>query len=243
MAIDDDPDRGPWYEQAFGQDYLTVYARRNVESAAADVADVTASLGLAEGHRILDLACGAGRYSGLFAAAGLDVVGLDYSKDLLATAARDVPAAGFARGDMRNLPFGRAFDAVLMFFTSFGYFETDAEHRRVLAEVARVLRPGGGFLLDYVRRDAVIEGLVPESRDERNGYRIDSRRWITTDGERVEKDVHLTRPDGSTFDYTESVRLYAPAEVREMLGAAGFKDVGSIEAPAPRLLLTGRRSC
>jgi len=238
-----EPDEGPWYERAFGQDYLTVYARRDVASAAADVTDVMDALGLAPGHRVLDLACGAGRYSGLFAAAGLDVVGLDYSKDLLATAAREVPAARFARGDMRRLPFSRAFDAVLMFFTSFGYFDTDDEHRRVLAEVARVLRPGGGFLLDYVRREAVIEGLVPESDEVRNGYRIRSRRRITRDGSRVEKDVDLTRPDGSSLTYTESVRLYDGEEVDGMLREAGFAAVGRIEAEPPRLLVTGRRPC
>lgn len=233
----------PWFATAFGRDYLTVYAARNVEAAAADVAVVVEALALQPGHRVLDLACGAGRYSGLLVDEGLQVTGLDYSRDLLAAAGAATPGARFLRGDMRALPFGRRFDAVVMFFTSFGYFETDVEHARVLSEVARVLVPGGRFLLDYVRREDVIASLEPESSEERDGYRIDSRRRITDDGRRVEKDVALTRPDGSTLDYTESVRLYGPDEVRGMLAVAGFEAVGAIDAPAPRLLLTGRRSC
>jgi len=237
------PDDGPWFETAFGQDYLTVYARRNVAAAAADVATVVDALDLTAGERILDLACGAGRYSGLFAAEGLIVTGLDYSRDLLLTAAREVPDVRFVRGDMRSLPFADSFDAVLMFFTSFGYFETDAEHRRVLDEVARVLRPGGRFLLDYVRRDDVIETLVPEGTEERDGYRIRCERRITTDGERVEKDVVLTRPDGTSLAYTESVRLYGEDEMHGMLRDAGFTRTGRIESDPPRLLLTGRLPC
>ncbi|MEN8150421.1 MAG: class I SAM-dependent methyltransferase [Planctomycetota bacterium] len=233
----------PWFETAFGRDYLTVYAARSVEAAAADVAIVVDALGLEPGHRILDLACGAGRYSGPFVDGGFDVTGLDYSRDLLAAASAAVPRARFTRGDMRDLPFAGGFDAVVMFFTSFGYFETDAEHERVLAEVARVLTPGGRFLLDYVRRDEVIASLVPESSEERAGVRIDARRRITGDGRRVEKDVELTRPDGSTLTYTESVRLYEPGEVRAMMVDAGFGEIDAIDAPAPRLLLTARRAC
>lgn len=233
----------PWFETAFGRDYLTVYAARDVESATADVAAVVDALALEPGHRVLDLACGAGRYSGLLAAEGFSVTGLDYSRDLLDAAATAVPEARFLRGDMRHLPFAGPFDAVVMFFTSFGYFPTDTEHIRVLREVARVTAPGGRYLLDYVRRDDVIASLVPESSEEREGYRIDSRRRITADGLRVEKDVSLTRPDGTSLAYTESVRLYAPDEVRGMMADAGFAEIGEIDAPAPRLLLTGRRTC
>jgi len=233
----------PWFSTAFGRDYLTVYAARNVEAAAADVAAVIDGLELTPGSRILDLACGAGRYSRLLSAAGIAVTGLDYSRDLIAAAAAAVPDARFLRGDMRRLPLSGGFDAVVMFFTSFGYFETDGEHAGVLAEVARVLAPGGRYLLDYVLRDDVISSLVPESSEERDGYRIHSRRRITEGGGRVEKDVELTRPDGSTLRYTESVRLYTPDEVRAMLEAAGFEAIDTLAAPSPRLLLTGRIPC
>ena len=53
----------------------------------------------------------------------------------------------------------------------------------------------------------------------------------------------LTRPDGSTLTYTESVRLYDPDEVRGMMADAGFGEIAAIDSPSPRLLLTGRREC
>ena len=54
---------------------------------------------------------------------------------------------------MRRLPFrDGAFEAVANLFTSFGYFFDEAQNRRVLGEIARVLRPGGAFLLDLMGR-------------------------------------------------------------------------------------------
>jgi ubiquinone/menaquinone biosynthesis C-methylase UbiE len=44
---------------------------------------------------------------------------------------------------MRELPWeDEVFDAVINIWSAFGYFDTQAEDERVLAEIARVLRPG-----------------------------------------------------------------------------------------------------
>ena len=66
-------------------------------------------------------------------------------------------------GDMRTLPAGwtAQFDAVLNMFSAFGYFDEAADNQQVLAEVARVLRPGGIFILDLAQRDAVVHNFRP----------------------------------------------------------------------------------
>jgi SAM-dependent methyltransferase len=239
--------------RAFRGEYLRVYAHRDEESAAAEAAFALRALRPPPGGRILDLACGAGRHARALATAGLAVVGLDLSPELLRVAAsRGGGVRGYVRGDMRALPFPRAFSCVTMFFTSFGYFATDAENDRVLAEVARVLAPGGGFLLDGMNRDAVLAGLVPRSDREGPGdTRIHEARWITPDGRRVEKRVRIFRPDRPVEEYTESVRLYSREELAERLEAAGlavegaFGDLaGSPPGPdRPRQVLVGRLPC
>ena len=65
---------------------------------------------------------------------------------------------------MRHLPAawtGR-FDYVIHTLSEFGCFAEEAENRRVLAEVARVLTPGGRYLLDIVvNRDGwLVRGVV-----------------------------------------------------------------------------------
>src|SRR3972149_4097175 len=57
-------------------------------------------------------------------------------------------AAPLVRGDARRLPCRDAcLDVALNLFNSFGYCATDEENEQELREAARVLKPGGRFLL------------------------------------------------------------------------------------------------
>jgi len=48
-----------------------------------------------------------------------------------------------------------SFALAVNLFTSFGYFLSDDEHRRVVHQVAAALAPGGHFILDYLNADQV----------------------------------------------------------------------------------------
>jgi SAM-dependent methyltransferase len=214
-----DPER-PWYETAFERSYLDVYPHRDLAAARVEVAGL---LERGVRGRTLDLGCGSGRHSLAMRERGIDVVGLDLSRELLEVAAALGDAAlrrRLVRGDFRALPFrARAFDAVLMLFSSFGYFG-DAENALVLSEVARVLRKGGSAILDLMNPGHVRARLVPESREERDGLVIHERRRLA--GARVVKDVRLTEPDGRARSWREDVRLYEPAEIAALLAAHGL---------------------
>src|SRR5688500_17502903 len=69
-----------------------------------------------------------------------------------------------------------AFDWVLNFFTSFGYFEAERENFRVLEEVVRVLAPHGGFLIDLMNLDATLANLKEYERREEAGRRVEIHR-------------------------------------------------------------------
>jgi SAM-dependent methyltransferase len=94
-------------------------------------------------------------------------VGLDLSADLLRLAAERGRKAGadFAllRGDMRVLPFlSTSLTSVLSLFTAFGYFGGLIDNAPVVAEVARILRPGGHWFLDYFNAELVASELAAE---------------------------------------------------------------------------------
>jgi SAM-dependent methyltransferase len=114
--------------------------------------------------RILDVPCGQGRHAHLLAEAGFDVDGLDLSRDLLAKArARGTgKTLRYTRGDMRYLParWTRRFDAVLNLFTSFGFFLLPSDDDRVVAEWARVLKPGGMLIWHGGNRDGVMRRFL-----------------------------------------------------------------------------------
>ncbi|UPW01154.1 class I SAM-dependent methyltransferase [Halorussus gelatinilyticus] len=101
---------------------------------------------LPERPRVLDAGCGQGTPVLERLAAVGDPVGLDFSRQQLRLARETVPGAPLVRGDMTALPFeSDAFDAVTAFH-SLIHVPSD-DHETVLAEFARVLRPGGRVLL------------------------------------------------------------------------------------------------
>lgn len=101
---------------------------------------------------IVDYGCGYGRLVGELAAAGFrDVAGFDISAALIERARREHPEAGFSvLTDPPRLDRGdSSVDAVLMFAVLTCVPDSDTQ-RGIVAEVRRVLKPGGLFYLsDY----------------------------------------------------------------------------------------------
>lgn len=246
-----------WFKETFGQRYLDLYSHRD-ESEARSVLNLIRRAALPlrlEQLRILDLACGAGRYSSLLAGQGHFVAGVDLSAELLLNATRrtesetDIGRAVFIRADMRAVPFKDAFDLVICMFTSFGYFDTDQQNAAVLTEMAGALRSGGAYLIDFLNRPRVMSRLKPEDSFEKGGMKVQQRRWITADSLRVEKETLVQSNDGSRERYRESVRLFSRGEMLAMLDLAGLPvenvfggyDMTEHGDDSERLILTGRK--
>lgn len=241
--------RDDWYREGFNSLYPIVYGHRTVEAARPEAAFAAEHLRLNPEHRVLDLACGNGRHM-VHLAKVSNVVGLDYSADLLGMAHETVGAdAQLVRADMRSIPFGPRFDAVTNFFTSFGYFPTTEENRRVVREVARVLKPGGRFLIDYFNAPFVEKTLVGESTRQCLGYTITEKRWIDRRAQRVNKITQVTRDGAVVGHWAESVRLYEERRFRALLAAGGltvecvFGDFtgAPLSDIQPRMIVVGRK--
>lgn len=212
-----------WYEESFGKDYLLVYKHRNQQDASREVEQAAKWLALTENDLILDLCCGMGRHTISLAKRGYQVVGLDLSGVLLEKAIEKSNglAIPFIQADMRNLPLmNNSFDVVLNLFTSFGYFRDDQDNERVLAEMARILRPEGRFLIDFLNRNSVIATLVPESKREVDGIRIKEKRWI--EGDFVCKTIDIEDEQG-TRTYQERVKMYDLDHLISMLEKHSLK--------------------
>ena len=113
--------------------------------------------------RILDLGCGNGyTLSALSNAHPANrYYGTDFSESLLAIAiAREVAGCEFRQADARALPFeGDFFDAVYTERCLINILDWE-QQRRALQEIARVLKPGGAYLMI----ESFTDGLVNNNR-------------------------------------------------------------------------------
>jgi ubiquinone/menaquinone biosynthesis C-methylase UbiE len=125
------------------------YADSPVHATGVDLERLLREAGVRGGERVLDLGCGPGHTALALAARGCEVIGLDLTEPMLEQARRLAAERGlrtvrFERGDVEALPYPEgAFDRVTSRLSAHHYPDPQA----ALCEVARVLRPGGVFLL------------------------------------------------------------------------------------------------
>ncbi len=233
-----------WFEEWFGEEYLQLYPHRDAAEAERAASLILDRVGFRTGWRILDVACGAGRHASAFKEAGAWCVGLDLSAALLRVA-RGVTSAPLIRADMRALPVRPAsMDLTVNLFTSFGYFDHDAEHAMALGEMVSTVRPAGWFVIDFLNARAVRSRLVPRETRRLDGGEVEVERSVSSDGRYVCKSIRT--PTGRRF--SERVRLFGAGEIEAMLGAAGVTvrqrygdyDATPLLPDSPRTILIGQ---
>src|SRR5256886_765337 len=99
------------------------------------------------GNPVVDLGCGYGRHLRELLQWGHRAVGIDRSALLLGEAGIEAPGASLVRGDLRALPLHAGTMAAAFCFYSSMFLGSDEDAALALAEVARVLRPGGSLVL------------------------------------------------------------------------------------------------
>jgi len=181
------------------------------------------SLALPQGSRVLDLCCGTGDQALALRRPGVEIVAADFCLPMLALAAPKFRAAGGGahrgRGpipstlnaDALALPFpDRSFDAATV---SFG-LRNVADLDRSLAELARVLRPGGEL--------GVLEFTVPAWQPLRGLYLFYFQHLLPKVG-------NLLSNDPTAYSYLPSSVLDFPqrAGFTARMAAAGFESATS----------------
>jgi ubiquinone/menaquinone biosynthesis C-methylase UbiE len=218
-------------EATFGDDYLYFYAESTDDGHSDDdAAEILGRLELLPGARLLDVPCGTGRISRRLSAAGFDVTGVDLSAQFIALARAEPVGPGgrvtYVEGDIRELPVSGPFDAVICWFTSFGYHD-DEDCQRVLSEFHRVLRPGGTVVIETMHHDGVVRHFTaaPDATVIRRGQdaQVDLSRFDPLTG-RIATDRTVYR-EGTVRHSSHFIRLPTPPEWSQWLEGAGFGDV------------------
>jgi len=109
----------------------------------------------------LDVACGTGRFAEFLSRCGHRVTGVDSSPDMLAYARRRVPDGDFRLGELDRLPLPD--DSVDVIVCALALVHVP-RLEPVLAEFARVLRPGGDLVISDIHHELVTRGSVITAR-------------------------------------------------------------------------------
>jgi SAM-dependent methyltransferase len=172
-------------------DIVETYAARKYITPAEVRVLATCWPKITGGGAVLDIGVGAGRTIPYLAPFAARYVAIDYMPNMVAQAKRTHPALDIREADARALPFADGeFSFVLFSFNGIDYVEPH-DRPRILAEVKRVLAPGGAFAYS-------THNLA--SRDSSKGFEMTSGSF------------QRSRPVRSTLSIvrglTESVRGY-----------------------------------
>jgi len=236
-----------WYQDWFSSPfYHKLYFERDESEAEAFINRLIDYLQPAPGSRMLDVACGKGRHSKILASLGFTVTGIDISFSSIAAAKEfETENLDFFVHDMR-LPFwGNYFNYAFNFFTSFGYFKTRREHDDAIRTIAKSLRPGGIFVIDYLNVHYAEDHLRHDESKQINSATYTIHRW--DDETHFYKKIMVTDETlEGPLEHTEKVAKFSLGDFTDMLAYQGLQvqevfgdyQLGSYDVrKTPRLIL------
>lgn len=209
-----------WFASWFDTPYYHIlYKDRDYTEAQLFMDNITNYLNLPEEAKILDLACGKGRHSIYLNQLGYDVTGADLSENSIAEAKKDEnEKLHFVVHDMReSCP--EKYDAILNLFTSFGYFENDADNFKTLKAIHDSLSEFGFAVIDFMNVYQVVNNLVPEEVKTVDGIDFHIKRFVL-DGY-IYKEIDF-EDKGEKFHFTEKVRALTLSDFENLMEEAGI---------------------
>ena len=224
-----------WYlDNPFWQEFGGVmFDEARFEAARRDLTHLMDLTELRSGH-VLDLGSGPGRFTLPLAEQGFEVCAVDTSASLLDELQRrmaDLAPEAQARieviqEDMRTFSRPDSFDWVMIMWSTFGYFEKEADHSQVLDLVYQNLKDNGILLLDLVGLEYLARHLEPVHLTEfDDGRLLIERPLLVDDMTRLDNEWLLI--DGEQVKRTSfSHRVWSGGELSQLLAQHGFEVLG-----------------
>ena len=217
-----------WFETWFNTPYYHIlYKDRNFEEAENFITLLITDLKIPEHSKIIDLACGKGRHAVFLNRMGFEVLGLDLSEESISqNKIFENDTLKFKVHDMREAIYPeistQKVDAVCNLFTSFGYFESDVEDKKIFRSVADALVDNGFFILDFLNEQWVKNTLVPQAITTKGDIEFHISKRI--EDQHVIKDINF-KDQGEAFHFFEKVKLHTLEEIGSYAEEFGFERV------------------
>ncbi len=210
-----------WFDTWFDTPYYHIlYSNRDETEAEVFLNNLMKYLQAPQGATVLDLPCGKGRHALFLAEKGFKLTGADLSTASIALAKSYAPAGvEFLVHDLRKPAWTESFDYVLNLFTSFGYFETEAEDRAAFNTLTKALKRGGRLVIDFMNVTRAVNLLKEEEIKNIEGIEFHLKRYLK-DGY-IHKEIRF-EADNTPYFFTERVKALTLDDFKEFITFAGL---------------------
>lgn len=247
-----------WWESFYEDTPFDIYLARNNQAEVDEtIAFLRDRLHLAPGARVFDQCCGLGGVSIPLSQAGFNVTGVDLCSKYILKAKAEAKRLGltaqFFEGDACEFQPAESVDGAFNWFTSFGYFEGDADNIKMLKRAFETLKPGAFFALEFANIPFIIRNFKNEMKSTLRSEQgeIGMTRKCVLDLAHGTMKQHWTfaMPDGRNLEHDSTLRAYMPTDLVRLFGEAGFVGIelfGGIkgeplEIDSGRLIIIGRK--
>lgn len=192
---------------------------------------------------ILELGCGTGSMTELLAAKGYDMIGVDYSEDMLNIAQNKKIASGhdilYLNQDMREFELYGTVRAVISICDSVNYLLEDEDLITCFKLVNNYLDPKGIFFFDFntdYKYETVIgDSVIAENRDDcsfiwENFYDVEEKINEYDLTIFVKEETGNGEDMFRRFQETHLQRGYTLAEMKRFLESAGMEFIRAMDA-------------
>jgi SAM-dependent methyltransferase len=238
----EDGENLPWNDPEFSARMLKEHLDQSHGAASRPLPEIRGMvhvmmgwLGLGPGSRLLDITCGPGLYAAEFARRGVSVTGVDFGPASLAYARRHCEGLDcrFVESDVRAMDFdGAGFDAAIYIYGQPTVLRP-AEFEDVLRRIRRALRPGARLLLEILDYDGFDKRNTTWWHTGQGGLwgdfpylHLGERTWDAGQQAAIERFYIVNLETGAMQEYGLSDQAYTAERTQEILGAAGFGDMG-----------------
>ncbi len=193
-----------YYPEAFGEQLLDWMAEKGFQPKTS-----------------LDLACGTGILCEILHRRGIRARGMDLSSGMIAIARESQPEIPYDVADMVTYRPEGPFDLVTCTGDAFNHILDILDLKTIFENIHGYLSPGGWLVFDILN-EKEVSGSEPFEMDFDDHIRV----WFQmTRGEYVKLHIRVYEDGTLQFQETITETLHDPAEICQMLRAAGFRQV------------------
>lgn len=211
-----------WFAEWFDTPYYhLLYKHRNFDEAALFISNLLNYLQPDKKAVLLDACCGKGRHALYMNKAGFSVDAFDLSENNIRLAQQNQTATlHFYKNDIRTPLFLNKYDVVFNLFTSFGYFENEADNISAIKALSDSIKPEGVLVMDFLNAHKTIDNMVEKEQKKVGELTFNIKRKVKNGF--IVKQISF-EDNGRKFKFEERVKALYENDFKKYFNLAGLK--------------------